>query len=117
MPHDGVRPFHQKSTCLIQLTLGRYVVQIWSRGGHVPLRIEGNETLEARSVVWLEDSRDLSGTGASRAEDAPGTPTQSHISLSIPVYEHKMLHRLRGRSQHDRQLQTQKSNPKLSTHL
>jgi hypothetical protein len=26
-PHGGVRPFHQKSTCLTQLTLGRYVVQ------------------------------------------------------------------------------------------
>jgi len=31
LPHGGVRPFHQKSTCLTQLTLGRYVVQIWSR--------------------------------------------------------------------------------------
>jgi len=31
LPHVGVRPFHQKSTCLTQLTLGPYVVQIWSR--------------------------------------------------------------------------------------
>ena len=30
-PHGGVRPFHQKSTCLTRLTLGSYVVQIWSR--------------------------------------------------------------------------------------
>ena len=30
-PHGGVRPFHQKSSCLTQLTLGTYVVQIWSR--------------------------------------------------------------------------------------
>ena len=32
-------------------------------------------------------SRDLSGRGAARAEDAQGTPTQSHISPSILVYE------------------------------
>ena len=32
-------------------------------------------------------SRDLSGRGAARAEDAQGTPTQSHISSSIQVYE------------------------------
>ena len=28
---DSERPFHQKSSCLTQLTLGPYVVQIWSR--------------------------------------------------------------------------------------
>ena len=28
VPHGGVRPLHQKSTCLTQLTLGSYVVQI-----------------------------------------------------------------------------------------
>jgi len=30
-PHGGVRPFHQKSTCLTQLTFGHYVVQNRSR--------------------------------------------------------------------------------------
>ena len=30
-PHGGVQPFHQKSTCLTQLTLGPYLVQSWSR--------------------------------------------------------------------------------------
>jgi len=29
----------------------------------------------------------LSGRGAARAEDAQGTPTQSHISTSILVYQ------------------------------
>ena len=32
-------------------------------------------------------SRDLSGRGTARADDAQGTPTQSHISPSILVYE------------------------------
>ena len=32
---------------------------------------------------------DLSGKGAARAEDAQGTPTQSHITPSILVYEDK----------------------------
>ena len=31
------------------------------------------------------------GRGATRAEDAQGTPTQSHTSPSIQVYEHKPL--------------------------
>jgi len=30
-PHGRVQPFHQKSTCLVESTLGPYVVQIWSR--------------------------------------------------------------------------------------
>ena len=30
-PHGGVRPLHQKSTCLTQLSRGPYAVQIWSR--------------------------------------------------------------------------------------
>ena len=30
-PHGEVRPFHRKSTCLTQSTLGPYVVQVWSR--------------------------------------------------------------------------------------
>jgi len=30
-PRGGVRPFHQKSTCITQLTSERYVVQIWPR--------------------------------------------------------------------------------------
>ena len=30
-PHGGLRPFHQKSTCLTQLTLVPYVVRMWSR--------------------------------------------------------------------------------------
>ena len=36
-PLGGVRPFHQKSTCLKQLTVGPYVKQIWARyGGNPP---------------------------------------------------------------------------------
>ena len=31
LPHGGVRPFHQKLTCLTELTLGPDVVQIWPR--------------------------------------------------------------------------------------
>ena len=31
VPHSGLRTFHQKSTCLSQLTLRPHVVHIWSR--------------------------------------------------------------------------------------
>ena len=37
------------------------------------------------------DSR-LAGRGIARAEDAPGTPTQSHTSPSILVYKDKTLY-------------------------
>jgi len=33
----------------------------------------------------------LSGRGTTRAEDVQGTPTQSHISPSILVYEDNLL--------------------------
>ena len=32
------------------MTLGLDMMQVWSRGGHVPLRIEGNETLVLHRV-------------------------------------------------------------------
>ena len=40
-PHGRVRPFHQKSTCITQLTLGPIEVQIWSRN---TLELRGNGT-------------------------------------------------------------------------
>ena len=40
-PHGGARPVHQKSTCLTQLTLGPYVVRIWSR---YPSNLEGTKS-------------------------------------------------------------------------
>ena len=36
-------------------------------------------------VGWLNGFSSI-GRGAARAEDAQGTPTQSHISPSVPVY-------------------------------
>ena len=47
VPYGGVRPFHQKSTCLAQLTLGPNVVQIWLRN---TLKFGGNETLKLHRV-------------------------------------------------------------------
>ena len=34
-PHGGEQPFHRKSTCLTQLTLGPNVVLIWSRSPRI----------------------------------------------------------------------------------
>jgi len=42
-PHGGLRPNHQKSSCLTQLTFCPYVVQIWSRSTPESWR---NETLQ-----------------------------------------------------------------------
>ena len=39
----------------------------------------------------LREGRLISGRGTTRAEDAQGTPTQSHISPSVLVYEKYLL--------------------------
>ena len=47
-PRGGVRPFHRKSTCLTQLTLGPYVVYIWSS------YVKNNEpTKPSSSTEWI----------------------------------------------------------------
>ena len=41
--------------------------------------------------VWIREYGDVDpGRGTTRAEDARGTPTQSHVSPSILVYEGNM---------------------------
>ena len=47
-PLRGRRPFHQKSTCITELTFGRYVLQNWSRN---PPQTGPNETLVLHRVV------------------------------------------------------------------
>ena len=47
LPHGGVRPFHQKSTCLTQLTLATHVVQIWSRNPRI-----SDATNPSNSTEW-----------------------------------------------------------------
>ena len=61
-PHGGLRPFHQKSTCLSQLPQGPYVVQSWSRTPRV-LGIEtrgGGERHEEHVPVKSLDTLSLS---------------------------------------------------------
>ena len=53
-PHSGLRPFHQKSTCLTSFTSGAYVVQIWSRA---TLDLRGNETLVRHRAVRVRRAR------------------------------------------------------------
>ena len=45
--------------------------------------------VQIRQLLVCDRLRVSSGRGAARAEDAQGTPTQSHISPSILVYEEK----------------------------
>jgi len=47
-PDGGVRPFHQKSTWLKQLTLGHYLLKIWSR---YVRNVE--PTKSSNSTVWI----------------------------------------------------------------
>ena len=81
VPHGGVRPFHQKSTCLTNLTFEPCVVQIWSRtprfsGGTKPLN----------STVRMLASRD----------EQPGLtslPSQKLISLHKSVNFYRKIRR------------------------
>jgi len=68
LPHGGVRPSHQKSTGLTQLTLGPYVVQIWSRNtlkqaGRFVIRAEGKR-LVVRHIFTPEAELHLTATSA-----------------------------------------------------
>ena len=47
-PHGGVRPFHQKSTCIMQIMSGPSVVHIWSSNVKTPER-----TKPANSTVLM----------------------------------------------------------------
>ena len=49
-PHGGLRPVHQKSTCLSQSTSGPYVVRCWS---HCPPNLEGVKP--SYSTVWSNE--------------------------------------------------------------
>ena len=49
---------------------------------------ENDET----EVIDSPHSRDLSGSGTTRAEDAQWTPDQSNIPPSVLVYEDKLRH-------------------------
>ena len=65
------------------------------------IRAEIDELLESRAFDSPENhheadlgcpvANNLAGRGTTKAEDAQGTPIQSHISPSIPVYENKNL--------------------------
>jgi len=48
-----LRPLRQQSTRITESTLGLYVLQIWSRVGHVLLRIEGSDTRVLHRVVRI----------------------------------------------------------------
>ena len=74
IPHGGVRPFHQKSTCLTQLILGPYAVRIWSR---IPQNYGGLKA--SNSTVWY-------GYVRSQVEEfsTRGGPIDPEAGLSIP---------------------------------
>ena len=64
VPHDGLRHFHRKSTYITHLNFGAYVVQIWSRGGHIPLIIDGNKNRVLLGKKELTQKETLSPTTA-----------------------------------------------------
>jgi len=54
-----------------------------------------NGAVAVRTIGAVAGGDRLSGRGTTRVEDARGTPTQSHISPSILVYEEKRYPLLR----------------------
>ena len=82
-PHGGVRPFHQKSTCLTQLTLGPYVVQIWSR--NTP-ESGANETLVLHRVGgWAGEANKVVPPSPFAASLSPSPQVVSRYPLEPPL--------------------------------
>ena len=86
-PHGGLRPFHQKSTCITQSTFGPCVVQIWSR---TSLELRGDETLVVHRAAgfgfgfWVPGFGfrvQISGSGF---RDSSGVDDQSCAAASVP---------------------------------
>ena len=73
---------------MLSIYLPREIV-ILETGVNRSLEVVGGTFLSASSSSCrcLANSVDLSGRGTARAENAQGTPTQSHISPSMLVYE------------------------------
>ena len=82
VPHGRRRPFHQMSTCNTQSTFRTYEVQIWSRGGHIPLGIEGNETLVLHRVDASAGSATASASPAGSASARTRNFTPPHTLLT-----------------------------------
>ena len=68
------------------------VFRVRLSGDRARISVEGSgcraEDLRLRRAVLMRVCLPFSGRGTTRAKDAQGTPTQSHISPSILVYEH-----------------------------
>ena len=71
-PFGGVPFFYQKSTGLTQLTLGTYVVQIWSRYGRNLEPTKPSNCTERLSVFVLFYSERTVGVSPYRSHDSAG---------------------------------------------
>ena len=79
LPHAGVRPFYEKSTCLAQSTLGPYVVKIWSR---TTPKTSPHETHKAHRVggrQLTDQTCSRYDPGVTGAEFVPGASQTSQL--------------------------------------
>ena len=61
VPNGGVRPFHQKSTCITQFTLGPNVAQMWSRNTPKTSPNETHEAHREEGVTSGDSNRNRTG--------------------------------------------------------
>ena len=57
-------------------------------------KVDSRQVIDSGLIGSTDFHSSNSGRGTARAEDAQGTPTQSHISPSILVYEEKHVKKL-----------------------
>jgi len=91
-PHGGVRPSHQTSTCITQLTSGPHVVQIWSCS--TP-EFGVNETRVVHRVVCFVDPRLLHRVGAPhvtepREPPPPFCPLDPFLKKQVQPAQHDL---------------------------
>jgi len=76
---------------LYHSTLGLRVIKKKKKRRTLHLPTLGSGISIAMIDSWTTNSWDLSGKGTKRAENVQGTPTQSHLSSSILVYEDHVI--------------------------
>ena len=94
VPHGGVRPFHQKSTCLKRFTLGSYVVQIWSCTPQ-----NGEATKLSNTTEWMEKTAVLASASKNRCANE-FSDTWIRVQVKQLYTDRKQIHKTPGCAAH-----------------
>ena len=84
-PHGGLRPFHQKSTCLTQLTPGPCVVHFWSRNTPAAGENETRADLHRRASLPVQVGQAPRTDPCHEDRQVVGVAAARHVRRSDPL--------------------------------